>query len=387
MNSPRVMHVITGLFPGGGAETLLLRLLEALGDERAGHSVVSLRPRWALAHDIERLGVPVHAVGMSGRPTPADLARLGRFLRRSDAEVIQTWMLHANVLGLIARMVSRSPVVWGVHLSEVSRSTLGTKAVVVQRCEAICSWFVPSLIVACSASSQEVMQRLRYRSQRIVTIPNGFDVVRFKPDVAAGKEVRRELGLPATTTVIGHLARFHPIKDHGTLLAAAAEVLGQAPDVRFVLCGDGVTSENPQLSELTAPLGDGVLMLGQRDDIPRLLNAFDLAVSSSSGEALPLAIGEAMATGVPVVATRCGDSEKLIADTGALAPVGDPRALAEAMVELIKLDPEMRMELGRRARARISNRYSLEGMVERYQQVWADVGPVEDRAATPLPGT
>jgi glycosyltransferase involved in cell wall biosynthesis len=378
-NGPRVLHVITGLFPGGGAETLLVRLLEALGEERAGHSVLSLRPRWALAHDIEQLGVPVHAVGMSGRPTPADIVRLGRILRESEAEVVQTWMLHANVLGLVARMVSGSPVVWGVHLSEASRSTLGTKAVVVQRCEAICSWFVPSRIVACSASSREVMQRLRYRGSRIVTIPNGFDVMRFRPDAAVGKEIRRELGLPATTTVIGHLARFHPIKDHATLLAAAGQVLGQVSDVRFVLCGDGVTPDNPKLSALAAPLGDGVLMLGQRNDVPRLLNAFDLAVSSSSGEALPLAIGEAMATGLPVVATRCGDSEELVADTGAITPVGDPTALARAMIELVKLGPETRKELGRRARARISSSYSLEGMAEGYQETWADVGGADDR--------
>lgn len=373
-NRPRVMHVITGLFPGGGAETLLLRLLEALGDERAGHSVLSLRPRWALAHDIEQLGVPVHAVGMSGRPTPADIVRLGRLLRRSNAEVVQTWMLHANALGLVARVVSRSPVVWGVHLSEVSRSTLGTKAVVVQRCEAICSWFVPSRIVACSASSREVMRRLRYRGQRIVTIPNGFNVVRFRPDAAAGKQVRRELGLPATTTIIGHLARFHPVKDHATLLAAAGQVLRQVPDVRFVLCGEDVTPDNPELSALAAPLGDGVLMLGQRDDVPRLLNAFDLAVSSSISEALSLAIGEAMATGVPVVATRCGESPDLIGDTGAIVPMRDPKALAEAMVRLIRIDPEARSELGHRARKRISSGYSLEGMVERYQETWADVG-------------
>jgi glycosyltransferase involved in cell wall biosynthesis len=372
--SPRVLHVITGLRLGG-AETLLVRLLEGLGDERRGHSVLSLRPRWPLAQDIEELGVPVQALGMSGRPTPADIFRLGRILRRSQADLIQTWMLHSNVLGVVSRAVSRSPIVWGVHLSEVSRSTLGTKAVVVQRLEATCSWFVPSRIVACSVSSRQVMHRLGYRRRRIVTIPNGFDVARFSPDPGAREEVRRELGLSPTTTAVGHLARFHPIKDHATLLAAAREVVAQAPDVRFVLCGHGVDAGNPELSALAAPLGDRVQLLGRRDDVPRLLNAFDLAVSSSSGEALPLAIGEAMSTGIPVAATRCGDSEELIADTGALAPVGDPTALAQAMLGLIETDPETRSELGRRARARISSRYSLQGMVEGYQSIWAELGP------------
>ena len=86
-----------------------------------------------------------------------------------------------------------------------------------------------------------------------------------------------------------------------------------------------------------------------------------------------------MATGLPVVATRCGDSEELVADTGAITPVGDPTALARAMIELVKLGPETRKELGRRARARISSSYSLEGMAEGYQGTWAEVGGADDR--------
>jgi glycosyltransferase involved in cell wall biosynthesis len=372
--SPRVLHVITGLFRGGGAETLLVRMLDELGEERRGHSVLSLRPRWALADEIEEMGVPVQALGMSERPTPGDVFRLGQALRRSGADVIQTWMLHSNFLaGLVARAVSRTPVVWGVHIGEGSRATLSTTAVAVQRAEAICSWFVPSRIVACSVTSREVMEGLRYRRSRIVTIPNGFDVGRFKPDPRARDEVRSELGLSPTTTVVGHLARFHPFKDHPNLLAAAGEVIERTADVRFVLCGDRVTPDNPELAPLAAPLGDRVLLLGQRKDIPRMLNAFDLAVSSSSGwEALPLAIGEAMATGLPVAATRAGDAEEIIGDTGAIAPVSDPAALAEAIIKLIELDPERRAELGRRARDRIRTNYSMQNMVDAYSTLWAE---------------
>jgi glycosyltransferase involved in cell wall biosynthesis len=370
-----VLHVITGLFRGGGAETLLVRMLGELGEERSGHSVLSLRPRWALADEIEEMGVPVQALGMSERPKPGDVIGLGRALRASQADVIQTWMLHSNFLaGLVGRAVSRSRVVWGVHIGEGSRETLSTTAVTIQRAEAICSWFVPSRIVACSVTSREVMEGLRYRRSRIVTIPNGFDVSHFKPDPKAREEVRSELGISSTETVVGHLARFHPFKDHPNLLAAAGKVLERDPDVRFVLCGDGVTPDNPELAALAAPLGDRVMMLGNRKDVPRLLNAFDVSVSSSSGwEALPLAIGEAMATGLPVAATRAGDSEEVIGDTGAIAPISDPSALAEAMIKLIELDPERRAELGRRARDRIRTDYSMRRMVEGYSSVWDEV--------------
>ena len=350
-------------------------MLGELGEERRGHSVLSLRPRWALADEIEEMGVPVQALGMSERPTPADIFRLGGALRRSEADVIQTWMLHSNFLaGLVARSVSRTPVVWGVHIGEGSRETLSTTAVTIQRGEAICSWFVPSKIVACSVTSRKVMEGLRYRRSHIVTVPNGFDLRHFKPDPEARDAVRRELGISPTETVVGHLARFHPFKDHPNLLAAAGRVLERAPDVRFVLCGDGVTPDNSKLAPLAAPLGDRVIMLGNRKDVPRLLSAFDMSVSSSSGwEALPLAIGEAMATGLPVAATRAGDSEEVIGDTGAIAPVSDPEALAEAMLKLIELGSERRSELGMRARERIRTDYSMRRMVDGYSVAWAEV--------------
>ena len=335
------MHMITSLNNGGGAETMLLRLLEELGDGRDGHHVFSLRPRGMLASRVEELGVPVGAFGMRSRPAPADVMRLGRVIRESRPAVIQTWMLHSNVLvGLAARMVSRSPVVWGVHLTEVDRSTLGTKAALIQRFEALSSWSVPSRIVACSISSEQAMLRLRYRRNRIVTIPNGFDLAQFRPDPAAREEVRRELGIPPGSLVIGHVARFHRVKDHPTLVAAAAKVFDRCPDARLVLCGPHIEPDNAELMALVAPLGDRVLLLGRRTDVPRVLNAFDVGVSSSSGEALSLAIGETMATGVPMVATRCGDAEEVIGDTGELTPIGDPAALAEALLRLLAMDPE-----------------------------------------------
>jgi glycosyltransferase involved in cell wall biosynthesis len=139
-----------------------------------------------------------------------------------------------------------------------------------------------------------------------------------------------------------------------------------------VLCGYGVTREDPKLRALVEPLGDRVLLLGQRKDVPRVLNGFDLAVSSSHGEALPLAVGEAMASGIPMVATDAGDSAELVGDTGLIVPTDDPDALAAAVLELVSAGPEDRAERGRRARERISSRYSMEAMVTRYIEVWEE---------------
>lgn len=375
----KVLHVITSLFAGGGAETLLVRLLEELGDEQPNHSVLSLRRRGTLAPRVEKLGLTVEAIGMGGRPRPSDVMRLRTALKKSDADVIQTWMLHSNVLaGLVGRISTGHPIVWGVHVGEITRATLGTKAVVVQRAEALTSRFVPARIVACSFTSRDVMHRLHYERHRILTIPNGFDVGLYEPDPEARRAVRDELGISDGETVVGHVARFHPAKDHPTLFRAARTVLDKNPSVRFVLCGDGVDPSNEKLAALAAPLGDRVHLLGQRDDIPRMLNGFDLGVSSSASEALPLAIGEAMATELPVAATNCGDSADMVGDTGEISPIGDPDALAASLLRLVDLGPAGRKELGAKARARVTENYSMARMVERYREVWQEAAHERD---------
>lgn len=380
---PRVMHVITGFNAGGGAETLLLRLLEELSaEERRGHQVISLRPQGSLAPAVEALGIPVSGLGMIEKPAAADarrVAELARAIRRSGADVVQTWMLHANILtGLTAKVAAHTPVVWGIHVSEVTRETQGTATFLFQRLEAVCSWFTPARIIACSASAQEAMERLRYRRKLIITIPNGFDVERFRPDPEAGAAAREELGLRPDQTVIGHVARFHPVKGHAALLDAAPAALAAHPDARLVLCGDGVTRGNPAMAKLLEPLGEQAIPLGRREDLPRLLNAFDFAVSSSAGEALPLAVGEAMASGLPMVATDTGDSKLMVGDTGIVVPVGDEMALSAAIAEMMSAGREKRAELGRRARARIRSRYAMTVMVDGYRRVWDEV--VTERA-------
>jgi glycosyltransferase involved in cell wall biosynthesis len=124
------------------------------------------------------------------------------------------------------------------------------------------------------------------------------------------------------------------------------------------------------VAKLLEPLGEQAIPLGRRDDLPRLLNAFDFAVSSSAGEALPLAVGEAMSSGLPMVATDTGDSKLMVGDTGIVVPVGDEMALSAAIAEMMAVGREKRAELGRRARERISTRYAMAVMVDGYRRVW-----------------
>jgi glycosyltransferase involved in cell wall biosynthesis len=369
----RVAHVITGL-ETGGAETLLVRLLERLDRREIDGTVISLTGEEPLGARVEALGVPVRALGIRPRPLPTEVVKVRRAIREAAPDLVQTWLLHANVLGgVAARLNGRTPIVWGVHITTVESSVFGPRAAIVKRAEKALSGNVPARIVACSESSLEVMRGHRYPDAKLELIPNGFDLERFHPDPRTGRSVRRELGLPEAAPVVGHVARFHPIKDHRTLLTAATLVAERVPGSQFVLCGTGVTEQNAELARWAAPLGDRVRMLGERRDVARLYRAFDVAVSSSSGEALPLAIGEAMASGVPVAATRCGDSAALVGDTGRVTPVSDPGALAGAIAELLEMPAPDRRSLGDAARLRIAESYDLDEMADRYSALWREV--------------
>lgn len=375
-NGPlRILHVSSGLRTGG-AETMLLRLLEKGDRDRFAPTVVSLAEKGAVGQRIEDMGVPVRAMNMHRAvPGPAGLATLVALMRDLRPHVVQTWMYHADLIGgLAARMAGGLPVCWGVHHTEIDRSAIKRSTYLVARACAQVSGWLPSMILCCSESSLEVHAAFGYPAASMRVVANGFDLDVFRPQPEERRSVREELDIEASAPVVGLVARFDPQKDHQTFLRAAARLVSVRPTTRFVLCGEGVTEENEQLMDWLTELGlrDACRLLGRRTDVPRLLQAFDLSGTSSSSEALPLVVGEAMAAGVPCVVTDVGDSARLVGDTGRVVPSARPDLLAEAWRELIDLDEAARRRLGEAARARIRSRYDLRGTVERYQACHAE---------------
>jgi glycosyltransferase involved in cell wall biosynthesis len=241
------------------------------------------------------------------------------------------------------------------------------------RLNARVSRFVPSRIVCCSRKTLETHVLGGYRSEKMVLIPNGIDTDHFRPDPAARVDVRRELGLPADTRLVGMFARFHPQKDHRTLLAAAALLHRRVPDAHFVLAGKGIDARNLELMDMIEETGTAARLhlLGTRSDMARLQAAMDVCtLSSSEGEAMPLAIGEAMACGVPCVATEGGDTAELLGATGVCVAPGDPRALAEGWQMLLELPAAEGARLGSAARLHIQQRYSLQSAASAYHALY-----------------
>jgi len=211
-----------------------------------------------------------------------------------------------------------------------------------------------------------------YKFERSMVIPNGFDLDHFKPDLALKTDVRQELGIPDGVFCIGLVTRFDPMKDHSTFFSAAELIWRKRPDAHFILCGEGMVWENKQIR---ACLGKSrsslkVHLLGPREDINRIMAGLDIFVLSSYGESFPNVIGEAMACGVPCVATDVGDSRRIIGGTGKIVPLKDPLAMANSVLELLDLPDEEFDKLGILARERIRKLYSLDRIVADYEKMY-----------------
>ena len=368
----RLVHIISGL-ELGGAETMLYQLLAGTDLERFPSEVVSMTTRGLVGERIAQLGVPVHALGMRrGLPTPWHLLPLVRLLRRARPDVIQTWMYHADLFGGVAgRLAGRIPVVWGIHHTRLERESTPAGTLWTARVNARLSHRLPARIVCCSEATRRVHVQMGYAADKMLVIPNGIDLDRFRPDPEARASVRVELGLGPDALLIGMAARFHPLKDHRNFVLAASRI-ADLPGVHFLLCGEGMVAENAVLSGWIeqAGLSGRFHLLGRREDMPRLFASLDLSTLSSRSEAFPLVVGEAMASGVPCVVTDVGDSAEIVGTTGLVVPPEDPEALAAAWRELIEGGPELMGRLGQLARRRIEERYSLQASVSKYQNLY-----------------
>jgi glycosyltransferase involved in cell wall biosynthesis len=234
------------------------------------------------------------------------------------------------------------------------------------------SRLLPSRIVFCSQAARTIHTRLGYDSEKSIVIPNGFDVNLYRPDDEARISVRRQLGIPLETELIGCIARFDPTKDHKTLIQAASLLVPRRPGLRFVLCGTDVTWENARLATWIrdAGLASHFSLLGPRDDIPTLTAAMDLVTLTSITEGFPNVIGEAMATGVPCVVTDAGDGPFLVGQTGRIVRSKQPEALSNALFELLDKGHEERRRMGLSARERIQRDFSIESVSAKYEELY-----------------
>ena len=367
------VHISTGLGLGG-AEGVLYRLLAHQDRVQWPSSVISLTPGGVFAAQIEALGIEVRSLDMRpGRMSLPAFFRLVRMLSEMRPDVVQSWMYHANLMGgLAARMAGVRRIFWGLRHTSLDPHRDKRSTIFVARLGGWLSGWLPEKVICCSRETYRSHREAGYRAEKLVMIPNGYDLSRFKPDAAAPGDLRRELNLQAGTKLIGMAARFHPQKDHRGFIRAAQITAAQVEQIHFILCGAGMTADNAELLSWIkdAHMEERFHLLGMRADMPRIYAGLDIHALVSHGEGFPNVVAESMACGTLTAATDVGDAAEIIGDSGWVVPPDDPAAMAGAWGQALALDPAARETLARTARERVRTSYDIRGMVKRYEEIY-----------------
>ena len=372
----KIVHLITDLATGG-AEIMLHKVLSRLDRSRFRNTVVSMTDRGSLGEQIEALDVPLFTLGLRrGIPNPLALFRLLRLLRAERPHILQTWLYHSDLLGLVAGKLARVPAIaWNIRCSDMDLRCYPKLTSLVVRALVPLSR-LPDVVIFNSDAGRLFHQDLGYHPRKWVVVPNGFDLDEFHPDPDARFLFRRELELPAETLIVGLIARYDPMKDHQNFLRAVDSVLERRPRIHFVLIGHGVDESNSEL--ITEIQNRNIFrhlhLLGTRRDIRSIMPALDvLVLSSAFGEGFPNVLGEAMAAGIPCIVTNVGDAAVVVGDTGRVVHAKDPAGLAAAIAELVAMPVEERRRLGFAARRRIEECFSLPSVVRQYELLYEEL--------------
>lgn len=355
---------------------MLVKLLHAMDRTQFEPTVVTLVDHGSLGDEIRALGIPVASLDLRrGEVSPRALTRLVTMVRAARPDIVQSWMYHSNVAASMARpwLPRRTGVVWNIRQSlyDISKERMLTQAVI--RSGRLLAPHADALVNN-SRVSRDQHARIGYLNRRSLVIPNGFEVERFRPDHEARAAVRAELGISDDAIAVGMAARIHPQKDHAAFLSAATKAAAVDPRLVFVLAGRGTDRDEGILLAARGALRGRVRALGERGDMPRVLAALDLLVSSSRwGEGCPNAVGEAMSAGLPVIGTDIGDTRDVVGECGTIVEPGDPARLADAMLSFAALAPSARRLVGEAARDRIARNFSIESVAARYAKLYREI--------------
>ncbi len=352
-----------------GAEVQVLNLAAEL--KRRGWKVwvVSLLPPEGLVDRLEEAGIEYLSLGMRrGVPDPRMLFRLAKVLRRWRPRVLHCHMVHANLMGRLARLLAPVPVLIstahsineGGRLRELFyRLTDPLTDVTTHISQAAADRYVEVGAVP--------VGRIRF-------IPNGLDLESFRPDPVLRREMRHRLQLGDSFIWLA-VGRFDEAKDYPTMLRAFAQVKEGEKVVLLLVGGDGLEE---QMRPLARELGieQRIRFLGVRDDVQALMKAADGYLMSSAWEGMPMALLEAAASGLPIVSTDVGGIREVVQQgvNGYLVEARDPDRLAEAIQRLMELPARERDEMGKRGRRSIENRFGLSAVVDQWEALYTELG-------------
>tara|TARA_R110001592_G_C13190615_1_gene752590 strand:+ start:9910 stop:11076 length:1167 start_codon:yes stop_codon:yes gene_type:complete len=375
MSKPKILHVITGLTTGG-AEMMLWKLVSQ--NDQYEHVVVVLNGEGntLVGEKLKSENVTLHFLKIKeAKFKLAFVPEFLRILKNERPDIIQSWMYHANLISLIAKIVKPStPLVWNVRhsLHDISRESRRLKLIL--KLSAKLSK-IPNGIVYNSYASETQHLALGFSETNSKVLANGFDLSMFSPQESLKASLRKSLDLPEDAFVFIVIGRFHPMKGHTGYISSFANTLilleTIAPHIKLysIMVGPELSASNKVLTQHISCLAlDGIVkLLGERSDISEILNVADaLVLPSLWGEGFSNVLGEAMSLSIPAIATDVGDSSWILGESGTIVAPGDLNELSSAMINYAQKSPSELKKLGSLARSRMEEHFSIASICQQY---------------------
>jgi glycosyltransferase involved in cell wall biosynthesis len=353
----------------GGADQQILILAQSLRARGHDARILALAPLGAMGLEAQQAGIPTESLDLKRNlGIIPRFFRLVHIIRQWRPDIIHSHMGHANLIARAARTLAPVPaLVSTIH----SINDGGPLRIAAYR---LTNSLVDRFTIISQVAAQHYISIGAVPKHRLQVIPNTVDIDRFRRRSAARQVIRRELGLDDAFIWLA-VGRFEVAKDYPTMIAAFARLATERQKSHLVIAGEGSLRDLILTLIRERGLEQRVHFLGVRRDVPELLSSADGFVLSSAWEGMPVAVLEAAAVGLPVVATRVGGVPEVVEDgtTGYLVPPGDPASLTAAMIKMELLPAETRESMGGRGRMLIEERYGTEQVLQIWERLYREL--------------
>ncbi len=370
----KILHIITSL-GDGGAENTLYKICKY--DVKNQHIVISLKKPKKYSKKLREINIKIYHLNINYFSFFSFL-RLIYLIRLNKPNIIQTWLIHGDLLGGVAAKLSGfKNIIWNVRYSNLEIKKENFINIVLLKILAYLSFFVPKKIIVVSKSAKINCKKFGYNEKKIILINNGYDLSIYKSSRKDKLVIRRKLKIKKSTPIIGNVARFVPMKDHMNLISSLS-ILKQK-DINFfcLLAGSNVDKNNSKLiyhiNKLK--LSNQIKLLGIQKNISKIMNSFDIYVQSSCyGEGFPNVVAEAMAHEIPCIVTNVGDAKYIVGQTGWCVPPKNSLKLALAIKNaLFKIHSKEWKNICKQSRIRVKKNFNIKNMILSYSKLWLNV--------------
>lgn len=367
LSSNKILFVVNSL-DVGGAENVLFNILKDKNHKET--LIISLTKLGCYGLELKNQGYQIYVLNMKKNISCLlKIIELIYLIIKFKPLIVHTWLYHANLIGgVLAKIAGVKKIFWSIHHDFEYSNLLGMFEMKIL---SILSYYIPNKIVYCSKSSKINHIKNGFNPINSLLIENGVSLKTFYPNNKLRNDLRNKYKITDDCLFLSNVARYHPIKDHNNLFKSLQILDEIGINFKCMLIGKDISYLNKILKYQIYSLGleRKIIIYGQSSQIEKLMNAFDINILASKKESFPLTLLESMACGVPCISTNVGDAKYIIGKAGWLVNAGEPKAIANCIMKIIK-DKKTLRKKSIMARKRVENKFCIENMKFKYNKIY-----------------